>query len=291
MSGNGTRNETELSRQVSELRREVTETRNQMIKTANGFANLTTEVHEISRLLGGQKRGLHFNSVAAYVLFVLLIAGGAYLMYTSRIERVDFEKGVLMRERAAARSKLETALKQVEQRRTTEQRALAFYRLSQSGKVFAALKQYPEVAQMPLSPVESALFQAWATSTRSRLSHSAFTEAMKAVEQKQWKEAVINFQRSVKFVPQPNHEASLRYYYGIALNRLGSYPEAAAELERSIEVGSEKNVNREVRFYLGSIYETMGQFKKARAAYEAYIQRYPGSKAARAARRRLRQLE
>ena len=62
------------------------------------------------------------------------------------------------------------------------------------------------------------------------------------------------------------------------------YPSSPAELERSIEVGSEKNVNREVRFYLGTIYETMGQFKKARAAYEAYIQRFPGSKAARAAR-------
>ena len=241
MSGNGSRNETELMRQMAELTREVTETRNQMIKTANGFANLTTEVHEISRELQGQKRGLHFNSVAAYVLFVVLICGGAYLMYTGRIERVDFEKGVLLRERAAARSKLETTLKQVERRRETEQRALAFYRLSQSGKVMSALKAYPEIAQMPLSPVESALFQGWATSTRSRLSHSAFTEAMKAVGQKHWKEAVIKFQRSVSFVPQPNHEASLRYYYGIALNRLGSYPEAAAELERSIEVGSEKN--------------------------------------------------
>ena len=291
MSANGNRNEAELTRQVAELMREVTETRNQMIKTGNNFANLTTEVHEISRQQQGQRRGLHFNSVAAYVLFVVLICGGAYLMYTSRIERVDFEKGVLQRERAAARSKLATVLKQVERRRETEQRALAFYRLSQSGNVMSALKAYSEVAQMPLSPVESALFQGWATSTRSRLSHTAFTEAMKAVGQKQWKEAVIKFQRSVSFVPQPNHEASLRYYYGIALNRLGSYPEAAAELERSIEVGSEKNVNREVRFYLGSIYETMGQFRKARGAYEAYIQRNPSSKAARAARRRLKQLD
>ncbi len=282
--------ETELAREVGELKREVTETRNQMIKTANAFANLSAEVHGISRQLQQQKRGLHFNSMVAYIIFVVLVIGAAYLMYSSRIERVDFEKGVLLRERAAARSKLETVLKQVEKRRETEQRALAFYRLSQSGKVQAALKQYPEIAQQPLSVVESALFQGWATQTRSRLAHNAYTEGMKAVEQRHWKEALIKFQRSVSFVPRPNHESSLRYYYGIALNRLGSYPEAAAELERAIEVGAEKSVNKEVRYYLGSIYETMGQFKKARGAYEAYIQRFPNTNQARSARRRLRQL-
>ncbi len=285
------RSEPELSREVGELKRQVTETRNQMIKTANSFANLTSEVHEISRQLQAQRRGVHFNSMVAYIIFVVLVAGAAYLMYTSRIERVDFEKGVLARERAAARSKLETVLKQVEKRRETELRALAFYRLSQSGKVMAALKQYPEIAQMPLSAVESALFQGWATQTRSRLSHAAYTDAMKAIDRRQWKEAVIKFQRSVTFVPRPNHEASLRYYYGIALNRLGSYPEAAAELERAIEVGAEKSVNQEVRYYLGSIYETMGQFKKARAAYEAYMRRFPNTSQARSAKRRLRQLD
>lgn len=276
---------------IEELKRQVVETRNQMIKTANIVENLSAEVREISRLHQRQNRGLTVNSVGSYVLFVVLITVGFYFVYRSQKERLDFEKGVLTREHAAAKSKLETLQRSVEKRRDTETRAAAFYRLSQSGRVHQALRKYPEVSQLPLSPVESAVFQKWANSQRRQMARSSYNSAMKAVAEEHWKRAALDFATAVQHEPSPPHEASLRYYFGFSLMKLGNYTKAAEQLERAIEVNAEKYVSREVRFYLGTIYEQMGQMHKAKEAYGEYVKRFPATRFARAARRILKQLE
>lgn len=285
------RGEAELTQTLADLSYQIVETRNQMIKTANIIGNLAAEVRQVSRLQQRERRGLNVNSAVAYALFVLLVIGAASMLYSSRVERLDFEKGVLMRERAAAQSKLDVLQKQTDKRRETEQAAMVFYRLIQSDSTSAALQKYPDISQLPLSRVESALFQDWATRTRSERAHSAYIDGMKAFHEKQWKEAVIQFKRSVGYMPNPTHESSLRYYYGMALNNLGSYPEAADELERAIEANAEKYVSKEARYHLAAIYEQMGRFKKAAATYRAYIQRYPATPYAKVAARKLKTLD
>ena len=277
--------------ELEELKREVTETRNQMIKTANIVSNLSAEVREISRLHERQQRGLTLNSVASYVIFVLLISVGLYLFYRSQKERLDYEKGVLVREREAAISKLASLQKSVDKRRKTEVMATTFYRLSQSGQIHKALQKYPEIAQLPLSPVESAVFQKWAERKRKWLGEKAYTAGMKAVGEEQWKRASTEFKRSITYLPSPPHEASLRYYYGIALLRLGDYSEAATQLESAVKANAEKFVSKEVRFYLGTVYEHMGQIGKAKSTYHEFIKKHPTSRFVGTARRILRQLD
>ncbi len=277
--------------QISELTRQVIETRNQMIKTANILGNVSSEIKEISRQHQNQKRGLTLNSVAAYIIFVVLICAVGFFAYRSQKERLDFEKGVLAREQAAAKNRLEGLRKSVERRRETEVKAAAFYRLSQSGKVHTALRKYPEVAQLPLSSVESAVFQDWAHRTRNRLAYSSYSAGMKAVGEKHWKRAVKEFRASLTHVPHPPHAASLRYYYGISQMKLGNYPSAATELEQALKANAEKYVSKELRYYLGQIYMQMGQYRKAKLAFKNYIKGHPNTPYARAARRYLKKLD
>lgn len=277
--------------QMEELKREVVETRNQMIKTANIVSNLSAEIRDVRRLHQAQRQRLTVNSVASYVIFVLLISMGLYFLYRAQKERLDYEKGVLVREREAAISKLQTLQKSVVKRRDTETRAATFYRLSQSGQIHKALEQYPEIAQLPLSPVESAVFQDWAKRKRKWLTDTSYNNGMKAVADKQWKRAATEFAKAAKYAANSPSEASLRYYYGIALMRLGNYTEAGNQLELSIKAGAEKYVSKEVRFYLATVYEQMGRIPKAKAAYQDFIKRHPHNNFARAARRIIKQLE
>jgi tetratricopeptide (TPR) repeat protein len=280
-----------LAAQIAELARQVVETRNQMIKTSNALANLSSEIRDLGRTQQEQRRRMILNSAAAYVLFVVLIAAAFYFTYRSRIERVDLEKDTVLREQQALKSKLETLRLAAERRREAEGRAAAFHRLSQSGQVQQALAQYPTVAQLPLTPVEAAVFQDFVSRSRSRLAYAAYSAGVKAMGEQHFKRAAAEFQRSLGFVPSPPHEASLRYNLGIALARLGSYQEAAAELERALAADAENVVSSEIRYHLGTIYEQLGRRDRAKAAYAAYIKAHPATALAAQARRKLKALK
>jgi TolA-binding protein len=280
-----------LAEQVADLAHQVVETRNQMIKTANLLGNVSAEIREIARLHQQQRRLLGFNSATTYVIFTVLISTSFYFTYRSRVERLDFEKDQVGRERAAALNKLETMRQAAEKRREAESRAAAFYRLSQSGQIQPALKQYSEIAQLPLSRVEAAVFQDWVSRSRARLAYSSYAAGMKALEEKHYKRAATEFGKSLSYVPNPAHEASLRYYLGVSQMKLGSYQEAAAELERALGADAEKLVSAEIRFHLGTIYEQLGRRDKAKAAYAAYIKGHPATPLTNQARRRLAALK
>jgi tetratricopeptide (TPR) repeat protein len=276
---------------VADLSHQVQETRNQIIKTMNMLGNLSAEIREIGRQHQRQQRLLHFNSATAYVLFLIIVSASFYVTYRSRMERVDFEKDQVLREHAGALNKLEGMRQAAEKRREAENKAAAFYRLSQSGQIQQALKQYPEVAQLPLSRVEAAVFQDWVGRSRSRLAYASYTGGMKAVDEKHWKRAAAEFQRSLGYVPSPPHEASLRYLLGVSLMKLGSYQEAALELERALGADAEKLVSGDIRFHLGTIYEQLGRRDKAKAAFSAYLKQHPNSPLSGQAKRRLNALK
>ncbi len=283
--------ETSLTAQIAELSHQVVETRNQMIKTVNILGNLAAEVREIGRLHHEQRRRMYLNSAAAYFIFTALLAAVFVYTYRNRIERVDFEKETVAREHSAAVSRADSLRAAAEKRREAENRAAAFYRLSQAGQIQQALAQYPEVAQLPLSRVEAAVFQDFVSRSRSRLAFSAYSTAMAAFNEKHWKRAATEFQRSLGYLPSPPHEASLRYHLGLSLSRLGSYQEAAAELERAVAADAEKVVSSEIRFHLGGIYEQLGRRDKAKASYAGFIAHHGSSPLAAQARRKLAALK
>jgi TolA-binding protein len=287
----GDGSEDPLAQRLGELTTQVEETRKQMIKTANVVGNLSADVRAVGRQHQQERRGLTLNSAAAYILFVALLGSGFYFAYRSQMDRLDYEKDHLVREHAAALTKLESLRSELARRKDAEAKAAAFYQLSKSRQVHKALQQYPEVAKLPLTRVEAAVFQGWASRVRNRMAYSAYNGGIKSVGEKRWKRAVTEFRNALSFLPHPPHAASLRYYLGIALMKLGNYKEAARELERALGAGAEKSVSRETRYHLGTIYEHMGRREQAISAYRGYIKRHPMTNYARAARRKIQALK
>lgn len=278
----------DLREQLDQLGHEVVEARNQMIKNANAVGNLVAEVRELGRQQQRQRRRLGANTLGAYVIFVVLLAGGFYLVYQSRVDRVEFEKNVLRRQHAAMQTQVERLREAERKRHGTETEAMAFYQLMKGQQLHQALARYPEVAKLPLSKVEAALFESWVQRRRASLAYSAYAAGMRAVGEKAWKRAVVELSRSLQLVAQPPHAASLRYYLGVALSKLGSNREAAEALEKAISLRAAKLVNTNVQYLLAGIYQALGQRDKARDTYRAYLRAYPKGSHARLARLRLR---
>jgi tetratricopeptide (TPR) repeat protein len=277
--------------QLDALAVEVAETRKQMIKTANILGNLSADVRSVGRQHQQDRRGLTLNSAAAYVLFVALLGSGFYFVYRSQMERLDHAKDTLVSEHDVALTKLKSARAELDKRKEAEAKAAAFYQLTRSNQRHRALRQYPDVAKLRLTRVEAAVFQEWASRVRNRLAYSAYSAGMRAVGEQQWKRATSEFRGALGYLPHPPHEASLRYYLGIALMKLGSYKEAALDLERALSAGAAKSVSRETRFHLGTVYEQMGRRGQAIKAYKGYIKHHPSTNYARAARRRIKALK
>jgi|GEM_PF-5588140 tetratricopeptide (TPR) repeat protein len=279
-----------VGKQLTALVHEVVEARNQTIKTANAVGNLTAQVRAVGKEREQQRRTLTINSVAAYLIFTVIIAAGFFFAFRSRMDRAAFERDALLREKAGLATELQSIRKQAEQRRRSEEKAAGFYQLIRGQQVEKALKQYQEIADLPLTKAESAFFGDWVTRSRNSLAYAAHAAAMRAVAGQKWKIAVREFQSSLKLVPEPAYAASLYYYTGIAQMKLGSYPEAIQSLQQALNAKAEKLVTTQVRYHMAAIFELMGQRDKAIATYRDYFRRHPHGSHRKLARRRYRAL-
>lgn len=281
---------TELKARVDELARQVVETRNQMIKHTNAVGNLVAEVREISRIHEQQRRRMLINSVGAYSLFLVIVGAASYLLYQAKVEGLALEKNAVRRQHAATLTKLDQLRAEARKRRETETRAMEFYQLIRRKQTAKVLAKYADIAHLPLTRVEAALFESWVNGRKSTLAYSSYAAGMRAIDEKNWKRAVLQFERSLDFLPNPPHAASLHYYRGIALGKLGNYQQAALALERARDLKAERLVSKQLPYHLGGIYELLGRREQAATVYRAYLKRHPKGLIARAARARLHAL-
>lgn len=281
----------ELQKRFERIEKEISDTRKQMIKNANVIGNLVAEAKEISKKTQQERKVRWTNSLAAYLVFVLLIGGFFFALYEARVERIEFEKTAMRRQYAAKQVKWEELIERDRMREKSESQAMAFYQLMRGKKIHQALKEYPSIAKLPLSKVEAALFQHWTSKKRTNLAYKAFSAGMKAAFDKDWKKAATELERSLKYEANPPQAASLHYYYGVSLSKIGNNQQAVLELEHAIRLGAEKKEASHVRYILGGIYEALSRRDKAKDAYEAFLKRESTGNYAKAARRRLAALK
>lgn len=275
---------------IEALGRDLVDTRNQIIKNANAVGNLTAEVRQIHKQLERRRQGFTLGSLGTYALFVLVIGGGAYLVLQARLEQLAVEMNGLRRQHAAAQARLERLRDEARKRRESETKAMAFYQLMKAKQVQKALKLYPSVARLPLTKVEAALFERYVQSKQSGLAYTAYATGMRAIDEQDWKRAVLGFRSSLSYLARPPHQASLHYYLGIALTKLGSYKEAAEALEMAAKTRADKLVSSQLYYHLASVYELLQRRDKALRTYKRYVQAHPRGSHARLARRRIKAL-
>jgi TolA-binding protein len=274
-----------------DLRRELAEVRALAIKTNNLAATLNAELKAIGRRLEHRERLLTLNSAVAYVLFVVVLAGGFYVAHRLRIDRAEFEKDGALREAATVREELAQVRKREEERRRGEEKAYALYQLIRGGRARESLARYPDVSREHLSRTEADVLRDAVARGRQELAYGAFEAGRQAYAAGQWKRAAQDFKKAIEVDPAPPHAAQLYYLHGITLFKLGDYLTAAAELERAIGRGAERTVQNDARFYLAAAYDQAKKADRAKAEYRKFIEKYPQSRFVRTARRRVVELE
>lgn len=280
-----------LESQISSLAQEVVDARNQMIKTKNIVESLSAEIRAIAKEKDHRHWLLSMNSIGAYVLFLVILATGFYFIYRTRMDHVALEKGEIVRQMSSLRTEIESAKKKEKARKQAENKAIAFYDLIRSRQVAKALAVYQELEHQSLSKTEAAFFQEWVGRNQSRLAYEAHLGAMRAITAKDWKKAETEFKRALSFLPNPPYAAQLWFYLGVALMKLGGYPEAKDAFERAIAAKAEKLVSDQVYYHLGMVNELMGKRASAESAYSEYLKHFPNGSHARVARRQLRALQ
>ena len=142
---------------IHEVKKEVTKTHNLIIKTDNLVKNLSSEIRQIQKKQEKYERKYIFNSVVAYVIFVIIIFGGLYVAFDAKVGVVRREKEVLEEKLSKTETERDDLQKKLSVRAQQERVTERFLRLKRQKQDFDALKEADRLDAKVLSPLLSNL--------------------------------------------------------------------------------------------------------------------------------------
>jgi flagellar biosynthesis chaperone FliJ len=92
---------------IAEIKKEIVESHNLVIKTDNLIKNLSSEIRQIEKKQERYERKYIFNSVAAYVIFVVTIFGGMYVAFDAKVGVVRRENEELQKQLSKTKAETE----------------------------------------------------------------------------------------------------------------------------------------------------------------------------------------
>jgi hypothetical protein len=252
---------------VRDLRRELAEAHAISTRTHNAVATLAASLKEVVQRQDKYERGLNLNSFVAYLVFTVLLGGGFYMLYRSHAGQLVNERDAAIRKRDEALSEAAAAKKDVLARDEAARKAADYWQLIKDGRRADAIARYPEIKGERLTPTEAAAFQDAVARSRTEIVDASFADGVEAERGEQWKRAAGEFKRALSYEEDGPRAGQMRYYYGIALVKLGDYVEGAKQLDLAIAAGAERTVGKDARFYLAVSLEQLRQLDRARIEY------------------------
>src|SRR5262245_32048129 len=145
---------------LEEIKREIVESRSLTIKTNNLVNALSADLKSIAKRQQGYERRIVLNSATAYVVTIAVLFIALKLAWDARVDSVRAEtKG--SREKI---DQLEKDLRASQAREEANQRggrtASEFYDLIVNNKRREMVERFDEVAKLPLTHTERAVFEA-----------------------------------------------------------------------------------------------------------------------------------
>lgn len=231
-------------------------------------------------------RLLSLNSFAAYVLFTVLIGGGFFLLYQSRVgDLVDAEREAAQA-RDRARERADELQRKLDARRAAAGAALSYYELVDDGDPRRILAAYPQLDHGALTPTERAVFDAAAQAARERIAGERADGGLEAYRQGDYASAADELSRAVARAGETERAAVLRYYLGLSQARLGDHADAAHTLELALAGRVEREGLADARYHFAAALEAIGETGRARAAFDRFADENPASPHAARARER-----
>jgi len=275
---------------VHEVKKEVTKTHNLIIKTDNLVKNLSSEIRQIQKKQEKYERKYIFNSVVAYVIFVIIIFGGLYVAFEAKVGVVRREKEVLEEKLSKTETERDDLKKKLSVRAQQERVTERFLRLKRQKQDYDALKEANRLDAKVLSPLLSELVKKEADDLRTRMSGVALQEGKSLLQKGHLMRALREFDRALKVRPPGRMLAQVHYQRGQTLQKLNKIAKAAESFLAAAEADPEAPFADSALFSAGTCLETSGDVPRALSIYERFLQDYGTSRHASQVRWRVTKL-
>ena len=268
--------------ELARLREEVVNTRNVTIKTDNVIKNLSAEVKAITETQGRQDRKSFINSVAAYFIFVVLIAGGLYLSFDARLEKYASDRALFAKTEADYKLRISEIEAELGQWKQIERELLEFERLVRDGNKEQAVAKFSRLRRVRFAGLLEDLIQRF----KAEVAQDKYDRGRELFEQGSFDKADDAFLKSLEYNEEPKYLGTLLYFQGMSALRMKDFPRAAELLRKALSFRHPRKTLADARSHLAYAFDRMGEKRTARNLYQRFLEAHTKHQFEPRARRR-----
>lgn len=275
---------------ISELRREIIETRNLVIRNDNLLKTFGADLKTIGRKQENFERKQWISSAVAYLLFVVLASGAAYLAAQGYLAGAEREIEALTRKAEEATRAAQEAQEELAKAREASQAALVAYQKLVDAAPADREKVVAEVQAIDksrLSRLEARAIEDRARSMIQQLANEKFESGRAAYRRKEWRTAVADLSKGMSLWPDHPQAPEHAFFLGTAAMETRQYDLVETYLTRYIEE-NRSGTNKDYAYLLlANAQAALGKHAEAEATARRGLDRYPNSQFAGQLRRRI----
>lgn len=262
---------------LEEIKREIVESRALTIKTNNLVNALSADLKSIAKRQQGYERRIVFNSATAYVVTIAVVFITLKLAWDARVDAVRAETKGNREKVEQLEKELKASLAREEASTRGNRQAAEFYDLIVNNKRRELVERYDEVAKLPLTRTERAVFEHATDRAKNELSLIAYQNGLDHVRTQRWHEATQAFQESLRFKSDAAHSPQTRFNLAKSLRALGRQREAIPILLQLSEASADKEVMDEATLLLAESQIDIKAWNDAKNTLRAFVRRFPTS--------------
>lgn len=276
-----------LLEEIARLREEVVSARNLTIKTENQVRNLTAEIKDIGRTMGqGERRNL-LNSFVAYILFVVLIAGGLWLTFQARLEKSQVDRALFQRTEAEYQEQIAALKAELGRWHQIERELLEFERLVKEGKKEEAVAAFSALRRVRFA----GLLEDLVARFKAEVARETFDRGVELFDEGNFAKADEAFTKALEYHADPPYRGELLYRQGMAAIRLKDFPRGAELLRQALtHEDLERKYEADASYHLAYAHDRMGEKRTARDLYNRFVRRHGRHPFSSRAKQRFKQL-
>jgi len=279
-----------LEETIAEIKKEIVESHNLIIKTDNLVKNLSADIRQIQKRQERYERKYIFNSVVAYVIFVVVIFGGLYVAFDAKVGVVRQEKESLEKQLQQMQEDTRAMQEKISRRSQQEKITERFLLLKQQGRPYDALKEAEALDTSNLSPVMTRLVKKELAELKQSLANRSIESGSSYLQKGQLKRALREFDRALELSPPAKVLARVQHNRGLVLSKLRKNARAARAFRQAAEADPQSSSADNDLFMAGGSFEAAGDMPQAIESYQRLLDLYSSSAYASAARRRIQRL-
>jgi hypothetical protein len=274
----------QVASDVDALRRKLDEQASTLRRNHQAMTALADSLGKVVEAGRKRDRRAGFNSFVAYIIFTVLVGGGALLLYRSRASELVRAKNDAVTDLDATRKELQAAQAQLQARDAAAARAYALYQSIKDGKRVDVTTTNAELAQLALTPTEREVLADAQKQARAHLFDAGVAAGADDVRKGDFARAIAELTRAAGYGAPT---AASHYWLGVALVRAkGKDADPARAVDELRAAVAEKIDQDDARFWLGVALEGAGKPAEARKEYEKYAAAQPTAPYAAQARAR-----